>query len=506
MPPRPEIAPQPIVTPQTMGRIDAAAIGSGIDGYRLMLAAGSAMSACVLARYPSAAGAIVLCGPGNNGGDGYVAARCLAEAGMPVQLYSSVEPDRLKGDAARARGDWQGAVHSLDTLDCRDDHVIIDALFGAGLDRPVEGLIAQALSQVAKSGLPVVAADLPSGISGRTGQVQGVAPNAEHTVTFAALKPGHLLLPGAGHCGEIHLVDIGIPRRVVEAHAEALWRNDPVIWSAQLPLAKTSGHKYTRGHLCVFSGSFSRTGAARLAAQSALKSGAGLVTVLSPSSAVASNAAHLTAIMLRRMDDLPDLDELLADERMRGFVLGPGFGMGEKVRAFALRIIEAGRACVLDADGITAFSDFQDTLFSACRARPTAMVLTPHEGEFARLFPDIHAAPELSKIDRARSAAERSNAVVLYKGADTVIAAPDGGALINVNAPPWLATAGSGDCLAGIVGALLVQKMPPFEAAAAAAYLHAEAGRRAGEGLTADDLPDAIPPLTDYLHDDGAGG
>ncbi|MEX3008787.1 NAD(P)H-hydrate dehydratase [Hoeflea sp. TYP-13] len=486
-------ARQLILTPTEMVEVDSAAISSGIAGYGLMITAGSAVSACVLENYPQAKGALVLCGPGNNGGDGYVAARFLQESGMPVRLYSLIDPAGLKGDAARARDDWHGPILDLTTLECADDHVVIDALFGAGLDRNIEGVGAAAIEAVVSSGLPVVTADLPSGISGRTGQTAGVALRAEHTVTFAALKPGHLLMPGADHCGDVHLIDIGIPSRVIDNHCERLWLNGPSLWAPELPAPSPSGHKYKRGHLGIFSGPFSQTGAARLAAQSALHAGAGLVTVLSPSSAVAANAGHLTAIMLRKIDDLTALDELLADKRYTGFVLGPGYGVGDKVRRFAERIAVSGRALVLDADGISAFGEQPQELFAHFAGSKPRLVLTPHDGEFSRLFPDLHDDTQLSKVDRARMAAERSNAVVLYKGADTVIASPDGRAVINNNAPPWLATAGSGDCLAGIIGALLVQGMPPFEAAAAAAYMHGTAGRRAGEGLTADDLPENIP-------------
>ncbi|MDA4843932.1 NAD(P)H-hydrate dehydratase [Hoeflea poritis] len=482
----------PILTPKAMGEVDRAAIQSGIDGYRLMLIAGAAISACVLEHYPEATGAIVLCGPGNNGGDGYVAARGLAEAGMPVRLYSSVDPERLKGDAATARDDWQGPIHSLADLDWRDSEIVIDALFGAGLDRPVEGAVAEAMMTVVSSELPVVAADLPSGVSGRTGEVQGVALSAEHTVTFATYKPGHFLVPGADYCGDVHLIDIGIPQREIDAHDQNLWLNTPEIWSDRIPEPKLSGHKYSKGHLGVFSGAFSHTGAARLAAHSALRAGAGLVTVLAPASAIASNAAHLTAIMLRNVSSDEDLDALLQDQRMNGFVLGPGFGVGEKTCGFARTIISTDRALVLDADGLTSFKDNAEDLFSAIADGAAPVILTPHAGEFSRLFPDLAADTELSKVDRARMAADRSGAVVLYKGADTVIAAPDGRAVINVNAPPWLATAGSGDCLAGIIGALLVQHVPAFEAAAIAAYMHGEAGMELGEGLTADDLADGI--------------
>lgn len=484
---------QPILTPKAMGEVDSAAIRSGIDGYRLMLTAGAAISACVLEHYPQASGAIVLCGPGNNGGDGYVAARGLAEAGMPVRLYSAVNPERLKGDAAKARDDWKGPIHPLADLDLGDGEVVVDALFGAGLDRPVEGGIAEAMMTVVASDRPVVAADLPSGISGRTGQVQGLALCADHTVTFAAFKPGHFLLPGGSYCGDVHLVDIGIPRREISAKDERLWLNTPEIWADELPVPDMSGHKYSRGHLCVFSGGFSHTGAARLAAGSALRAGAGLVTILAPSSAIAANVAHLTAVMLRGIDNGGDLGALLQDERLNGFVLGPGFGVGDKAREFTRSIVASDRALVLDADGITSFRDDPDALFSCLASGSAPAVLTPHDGEFSRLFPDLVAGEALSKVDRARMAAERSGAIILYKGADTVIAAPDGRAVINANALPWLATAGSGDCLAGIIGALLVQQVPAFEAAAIAAYLHGEAGNRLGEGMTADDLPDNIP-------------
>ncbi len=490
---------QPILTPEAMGEVDSAAIRSGIEGYRLMLTAGAAISACVLQHYPEATRAIVLCGPGNNGGDGYVAARNLMDVGMPVRLYSSIDPGRLKGDAARARDDWPGTIHALSDLDWREGDVVVDALFGAGLDRPIAGEIAEAMMTVVSSELPVVAADLPSGISGRTGKVQGVALSADHTVTFAAYKPGHFLLPGADYCGELHLVDIGIPQREIDTHELDLWLNTPEIWGDLLPEPKLSGHKYSKGHLCVFSGAYSHTGAARLAAHSALRAGAGLVTVLAPASAIAANAAHLTAVMLRNISNGEELELLLQDQRMNGFVLGPGFGVGEKARDFTRTIISTDRALVLDADGLTSFKDDAKELFTAVADGSAPVVLTPHAGEFARLFPDLAENSDLSKVDCARMAAERSGAIVLYKGADTVIAAPDGRAVINTNAPPWLATAGSGDCLAGIIGALLVQHVPAFEAAAIAAYMHGEAGLRLGEGLTADDLVNGIPPPGDLF-------
>lgn len=482
-----------LVEPTDMATIDRSAIASGIDGYRLMETAGAALSACALRHYPHAVRAVVLCGPGNNGGDGYVAARHLRSAGMAVHVHTLVDPERLSGDAARARDDWPGPISALSDMQLTDGTIIVDALFGAGLDRPVEGPAADAITAVNDTNTPVVAADLPSGISGRSGTVLGAALRATKTVTFVTAKPGHYLMPGRTYCGDLEVVDIGIPSRfVVNVHPQ-LWRNDPALWLDTLPVPDRADHKYTRGHLGVFSGGFSKTGAARLAAVAGLRAGAGLVTVLASGDAIAANAAHLTAVMLRRVDNETELETVLNDKRISAFVLGPAFGIGERARSYVGHVTAAGRPLVLDADGLSAFAGQIDRLRAACEKAP--VIITPHEGEFARLFPDLSSDLDLSKVDRARRAADRIGAVVLYKGADTVVASPDGRAVINTNAPPWLATAGSGDSLAGIAGALLAQKVPVFEAAAAAAYRHGQAGQAAGEGMTAEDIAGALATL-----------
>ncbi len=496
-------AATPLIAPADMAAVDRAAIESGINGYGLMDVAGTALAACALRHYPGAGRILALCGPGNNGGDGYVAARRLGEAGLPVTVSSLIDPEKMTGDAARAHADWDGPVTALDPDGLTEDMVIIDALFGGGLDRPVEGLARSMIDAVNNRNLPVVSADLPSGISGYSGEVFGTALSAEHTVTFAAPKPGHFLLPGATHCGEVQVVDIGIPRRFLRAQESGLWLNTPAIWRDATPRTDRAGHKYTRGHLGVFSGSFARTGAARLAAMAGLRAGAGLVTMLAPASAMASNAAHLTAIMLRRVEDGDDLDELFSEGRLNAYVLGPAFGIGERTRDFVRRLALNGKPLVLDADGLTVFTEHSDLLPAWFDGPEPRLLLTPHHGEFARLFPDIAADGSQSKVDRARMAARRAHAVVLYKGADTVIASPDGRAVINANAPPWLATAGSGDCLAGIAGGLMAQGMPLFEAAAAAAYMHGRAGEAAGQGLTAEDLAGHLPAL-DSLDQDKA--
>jgi len=483
-----------LLTPAAMAAVDRAAALSGIDSFGLMEKAGQAVSAAALRRYPEALRFVVLCGPGNNGGDGYVAACALQRSGADVAVFHLGDPATLKGDAKRAFTECPVSGAPLETYRPLAGDVVIDALFGAGLARPVPPTVAAVIALVDEAKIPVIAVDLPSGIDGESGRVLGAAFRAAHTVTFMTRKPGHLLMPGRDYCGTLEVFDIGIPGRIVRAHADhTLAENVPLQWQAAIPAAGDDTHKYKRGHLTVFSGGATATGAARMAAMAGLKAGAGLVTIASPTDALAVNAPALTAIMLRAVEDETTLRQWLDDQRLSTFVLGPGFGAGEKARRFALAL--AGRRLVLDADGITSFRDAPETLFDAFAEGPTHLVLTPHEGEFARLFPDIAADDRPGKVAKARAAAARARAAVIYKGADTVIAAPDGRALINANAPPWLATAGSGDVLAGIVGGLLAQGMPAFEAAAAGVWLHGEAGSRAGKGLTAEDLLTHVTPL-----------
>ncbi|OBZ94234.1 hypothetical protein ADU59_18385 [Pararhizobium polonicum] len=482
-----------IITPAEMSAIDRDAALSGIDSFRLMTSAGTAVSAAALRLYPQALRFVVLCGPGNNGGDGYIAAAALHASGAQVAVHALGDPAHLKGDAARACAGWGHAGEPLAKYRPRPGDIVIDALFGAGLSRAVPDEVAAVMRAVGSEQLPVIAVDLPSGVDGRTGQVLGESFHASHTVTFMARKPGHLLLPGRTLCGSLEVFDIGIPQRILAAHTSGLSENGPHLWAGQAHALDPSAHKFKRGHLAVFSGGPLATGAARLSAAAGLKAGAGLVTLASASAALDANAAHLTAVMLKEIGDAGALARWLADKRIGAFVLGPGFGDLETARQYALLLND--RALVLDADGITAFKDDPSLLFEAYAQGETHLVMTPHDGEFARLFPDIDADPTLSKVDRAIAAAKRSHAVIVYKGADTVIASPDGRAAINTNAPPWLATAGSGDTLAGIIGAHLAQGMPAFEAAAAGVWRHGRAGAKAGEGLTAEDLAAAIEPL-----------
>jgi hydroxyethylthiazole kinase-like uncharacterized protein yjeF len=474
-----------LLSPRQMGEADRLTIAGGVAGMRLMEAAGRAVADAVARRWPVRPLA-VLCGPGNNGGDGFVAARILAERGWPVRLALLGERAALRGDAAAAAARWPGAVEPLAPEVLDGAGLVIDGLFGAGLARPIEGVARAVVAATAARGLPLVAIDVPSGIDGASGAVRGIAPKAAVTVTFFRKKPGHLLLPGRTHCGEIVLAPIGIAEDVLARVTPDTVENDPAWWQDLLPRPHPASHKYSRGHALVAGGAV-MTGAGRLAAQAALRSGAGLVTVAAPQVAAAIYAAALTGIIVQPVAGLGEFRALLTDPRRNAALIGPGAGVTAETRDKVLAILGAGKSCVLDADALTVFADERPALFAAIGA---PCVMTPHEGEFARLFD-----PAGSKPERARRAARQSGAVILLKGADTVIAAPDGRVAINANAPPWLATAGSGDVLSGIVLGLLAQGMEAFAAAAAAAWLHGEAARRIGTGLIAEDLSGALAAI-----------
>jgi len=489
--------PAALLPPADMAEADRRAVAAGIVGIALMEAAGRAVAEEALDMLGARGTALLLAGPGNNGGDGFVAARYLAQKGIAVRVALLGDRAALKGDAAAAAQSYDGECGPLDEGTYFAADLVIDALFGAGLARDLDGLAARTIDRLNASGARVLAVDLPSGIDGRTGARRGAAVSAERTVTFVRLKPGHLLLPGRLHCGALALRDIGMPDAVLEGLPAMLFRNEPLLWRHAFPVPSLGGHKYDRGHALVVSGPATRTGAARLAAMGALRAGAGLVTLASPASALLVNAMHLTAIMLRRSDGAEGLAEALSDPRFRSVVLGPGLGVGAETRELVRAALASPAAVVLDADALTSFTDEPETLFEGIAGRSASTVLTPHGGEFARLF----GAPEIGagKVETARAAARRSGAILLFKGPDTVVAVPHAWASISDHGPPWLATAGSGDVLAGMIGGLLAQGMPGFEAASAAVWMHAEAARRLGPGLIAEDLAPALPPVVAAL-------
>jgi len=465
-----------------MQEADRLTEAAGTSRTDLMQSAGAAVARETMARW-SARPVAVLCGPGNNGGDGFVAASVLASAGWPVRVGLTGPLEALRGDAAFHAARWKGPVEPLDSSVLQGAGLVVDAIFGAGLSRPLEPRVVSVLQTARERGMAVVAVDVPSGVMGDTGESLG-AVQAALTVTFTRKKPGHLLLPGRDLCGALVVADIGTPASVLEHIDVDTWQNDPARWRHRLPQLEASGNKYSRGH-ALLAGGYPTTGAARMAARAAARVGAGLTTIAVPERGLDVYASALTSIMVRPLAVASDLPRLLEDRRFSACLIGPGAGVGPQTREHALAMLGSGRPVVLDADAITVFARDPQALFTAIRG---PCVLTPHEGEFARLF-DASA----DKLTRARRASRESGALIVLKGADTVIAAPDGRAIINANAPPTLATGGSGDVLGGMILGLLAQGMDAFDAAAAAVWMHGAAAQDFGPGLLAEDLPDLLP-------------
>jgi hydroxyethylthiazole kinase-like uncharacterized protein yjeF len=474
-----------ILTVEQMAVADRAAIASGVAGTELMERAGGAVADAITARFARCQ-TMVLAGPGNNGGDGYVVARRLRERGWDVRLVASAPP-RTR-DAQEAHGRWAGETLPL-SPQLPETELLIDALFGAGLDRPLAAELARLARRLEPKRDRIVAIDVPSGLSGDTGRPVGPACfHAGLTVTFHRRKPAHVLQPGREICGEVLVADIGLG-----ATASNLFENGPDLWSKRYPWPGVSAYKHTRGRLIVISGDAWSTGAARLAARAALRVGAGLVTLMSPPEALTVNASHLEAIMLRPFETEMELEEVASD--VEAAVIGPAAGVTEATLSNVLALARTGAALVVDADALSVFRDEPDELFQVLDRDD---VLTPHPGEFERIFPGLlKNTPE--RITATRKAADRAQAVVLLKGPDTVVAAPDGRAAVNVNGSPWLATAGSGDVLAGLIGGLIAQGMESFEAACAGAWIHSACADLFGPGLISEDLPGLVPRVLRQL-------
>lgn len=482
-----------LLTVSQMSQADARTIRAGTPGTVLMARAGQAVADAIVHRW-AARPTLVLCGPGNNGGDGFVVARLLAERGWPVRVALYGQHADLKGDAAWAAGQWHGAIEPWGAVQLDGVRLVVDALFGAGLARPLNDDCAAVLAQAQVRRVPIVAVDVPSGVWGDTGRADG-AVACDVTVTFFRKKPAHCLYPAHALCGEVVVADIGIDPTVLSSLSVHVHENTPALWAPHWPPLDAMGHKYSRGHAVVVGGA-TMTGAARLAARASARIGAGLTTVAAPAPAWPVYAAALDCIMVHRLMGetaaawAQALDQWLqSDPRLSAVLMGPG--AGHEVREAVLGVLRHQRATVLDADALTCFADAPGALFAAMAQTSAPVVLTPHEGEFARVFGTLSG----SKLERTQMAARRSGAVVLLKGPDTVVAHPDGRAAIHVQAPPWLGTAGAGDVLAGMITGLLAQGMPAWEAACAAVWVHGQAAQMFGPGLIADDLPEQIPAV-----------
>ena len=484
--------PTALLDVRQMAAADRLSLAAGVPAIALMENAGAAVARQIMRRW-SMRPVAVLCGPGNNGGDGFVVASHLAASGWPVRVAMLGAREKLTAEASHHAALWNGAVEPLTPDVLANARLVVDALFGAGLSRALDPGVQQVLKAASATGMPMVAVDVPSGIMGDSGADLGAAA-AALTVTFFRKKPGHVLLPGRLLCGEIVVAAIGTPVGVLDQIRPQTFENHPALWLTDLPRTKHGGNKFARGHALIHGG-YPMTGAARLAARACARAGAGLTSIAVPEIAWPVYAAALTSIMVHPVTQAGDFNLLLGDRRFSALLIGPGAGLAGETRIRALAMLATGRPVLLDADALTVFSDDPATLFAAIKG---PCILTPHDGEFARLFD-----PAGNKLVRARAAARRSGAIIVLKGSDTVIAAPDGRATINSNAPPTLATAGSGDVLSGIVLGLLAQGMPPYLAACAAVWMHGAAAAAFGPGLVAEDLPELLPGVLRMLYGDG---
>lgn len=484
---------QTILTCDEVRACEQRAVGAGASMQLLMERAGAACALMLDARYP-AGRVVVLAGPGNNGGDAFVAARVLAAQGREVVLHELAPGGPRTAEVAAAAKAWTGAHAPLEDLRIEAGDVVLDGLFGAGLARALSGEAAFAVEQVNASGAKVVAIDVPSGVNGDAGAVSGAATRADVTVTFGAKKPAHVLQPAASLCGEVVVAEIGFGDFVETVGGGRLLENDPALWLPALKWPEATSHKHARGRLCVVSGGVAHTGAARLAAQAGLRSGAGVVTLLCSPSALMVVASSLTAVMCASFADAEALVAL--SERADSVVIGPAAGVNAATRANVKALARAGKRLVLDADALSVFAGEAGALRDVLQREA---VLTPHAGEFERLFPGVLAASR-NHAEAAREGARIAGCVVLLKGPDTMIAAPDGRAVVNTHATPFLATAGSGDVLAGIIGGLMAQGLSAFDAACAGTWMHGDAGRRAGPGMTAEDLDGSLRETITYLY------
>ncbi|MEJ2125807.1 MAG: NAD(P)H-hydrate dehydratase [Alphaproteobacteria bacterium] len=487
-----------LLTAEEMSRAERLAIDGGVPTLKLMENAGLGVAEEVVRRFPRGSKVVVLCGPGNNGGDGFVAARSLRERGYQVRLALLGKVEDISRDAKEMARRWDETIESMTPACINGAEVLVDAIWGSGLKGPVDGIPAQIIDTATQREIPVVAVDMPTGLDMTHGTMKGPAFKAVATVTFFRRKTGQLLLPGKHYCGDVRTVDIGIPTSVLGEVAPQTFLNEPEFWLSYFPRLKSDGHKYDRGHAVVVSGPMESTGAARLAARASLRVGAGLTTVATSKAAFYINAAQLTAIQIAAFDGPPDLADFLHnDPRLNAVLIGPGAGASPETREMVAAVLSSEATVVIDADGLTAFQEAPHELFGLIKQRPAPTILTPHHGEFERLFPELANAE--SKLLQTRRASEMSGGVVVFKGPDTIIAAPDGLAAVTESAPPWLATAGTGDVLSGLINGLSAQGMAALDAAVAGVWVHGELARAFGPGMISEDMAELLPALLQRL-------
>jgi NAD(P)H-hydrate epimerase len=471
--------------------VDRAAIAAGTAEIDMMERAGAATAAAILKRWRPCR-ALVLTGPGNNGGDGFVVARLLKAAGWAVRVAAMAGREALKGSAAIMANRWDGECETFGPDCLGDAELVVDALFGTGLARPLEGVAHATIKALNARTLKVVAVDIPSGIESDTGAILGAAVRADLTVTFFRRKPGQVLMPGRSLCGAVEVAYLGASDAVLKSVPVRLFVNDPALWVSAFPWPGAESQKYTRGHALLLGGT-AMTGAGRLAAHAAQRIGAGLLTIAADPSVTAIYAAWRADLMVTPVANDADFRALLSDPRINAVLLGPGSGADARLQAAMGAALDSKAGLVFDADCFRILADRANGLLRRLDGR---VLMTPHEGEFARVF-----GKPVPRLPSALRAARETGATILLKGADTIVAGADGGAVMNVNAPPDLATAGSGDVLAGLALGLTANHLPPMPAGAMACWIHGRAASLFGPGLVAEDIAELVPNVLKELRE-----
>jgi len=473
--------------------LDKRTIKKFIPGYKLMENAGGVIFKIIKKKFKKKKKIKILCGPGNNGGDGFVVAKLLEENGFQdVELFCLVTKNKLKGDAKIAANNFNKNLKSFNDFKISSNDLIIDGIFGSGLKRNISGNLKKIIEKINLKKPYCISIDTPSGINGDTGEIQGTALKSNDTITFTTKKPGHLLSPGSEYCGNVIVGDIGINLEKL-SFKPRIFENHPDNWRSKFPWPNQKSHKYTRGFSLIICGE-KMTGASRLAARAAARIGCGLLCLGVPRKSFNIYSTENPIALIEIVDDKKDLNNLLKDKRINTILIGPGFGISKKKLELILKVVkEKKRLIVLDADALK--NNFKKILLK----NKTKIVITPHEGEFLQVLKDLNIKNKKNKFSIVIEFIKKTKINLILKGNKTLICSQDGKISINTNTSPFLATGGSGDVLAGMITGLISQGMDIFNACCASVWIHGEIGRMKGPGLIAEDLPEMIPKVLKKL-------
>jgi len=456
------------------------------QSYEFMERAGHEVFKLIENNFTKKQSVIVLCGPGNNGGDGFVVARYLMEEGYKVKVYTFANKDNYIGDALEALKNFKGVIKALSFFNLEKKALIVDALFGIGLKRKIKGRLKKIFQQIKKSNNPVVSVDIPSGISSSDGKILGSAIKATFTVTFHRKKAGHVLGDGKEFSGKLSVVDIGFSNKKMK---NRYIENSPHLWVKYFPWKKISGHKYSRGRVVVHGGQKEFTGATILSAQAALRTGTGSVKIICSKNTLQIYSLKFPSVLKTEINNIYQLEKFLKKEKITSILIGPGAGSNKKVKEIVKLILRKVKYAVIDADALTCFKNDLKSLYNLLDKNK---IITPHLGEFHRIFPTIKK--KLNNVDKVLIATKLTKSNIVLKGSSTIIISYDKKIIINDHSSSELAVIGSGDVLSGLIVSLVGdKKMSPFLAGCAATWIHGDIAKKYGKGLIAEDIVKGIP-------------